>query len=533
MLEQNDLSFVAPYLAKIFILYLLYLVTKQVLKIVGIDIGSRSKSCSSSNGRNGLFSKIILQMSKFIFMVLIAPFKFLGYIFNISFSESNFLPFFERLYFLNRFNRGLLLDGVNGRIEEEVSYQHLALIAMTGGGKTSTYIIPNIFTIDSASIVVTDLSGELFEKTSGYMKSKGFKIQVLNFSDIDNSLKFNPFNYVDNSDAIAELSHILIKSANPTVGTEGKYWLDGAEQILNILISCLKNSKKEEYMNLVNLKHMLNNFGEVGKNLDSFIVKYADDMVFSEWKGFTTTGNKKVMQTFVSTALNSLKSLSNKDLALLTATNSIHFESLREEKTILYLIVPQEKLDFYSFLINIFYTQLFNSLMKKRDKKDLSVYLLLDEFGHLSIPNFSTIITTIRKYRVSVSILLQSITQLEKQYGKADANTILNGGIASKIFLSGADLQTTTMLEKMLGSKKVEYKDGDRTFFKDEKVMSLDKIRTMNKNKAIYIYSNKKPVMLKIRGYYNSFSFSRYAKMPPVQIEVKQENKNIKYVNLD
>jgi hypothetical protein len=92
MLEQNDLSFVAPYLAKIFILYLLYLVTKQVLKIVGIDIGSRSKSCSSSNGRNGLFSKIILQMSKFIFMVLIAPFKFLGYIFNISFSESNFLP---------------------------------------------------------------------------------------------------------------------------------------------------------------------------------------------------------------------------------------------------------------------------------------------------------------------------------------------------------------------------------------------------------------------------------------------------------
>ena len=518
VLDPDDVAFLYYAFSRIFVILLFYFVVKAVFKIVGLDLYFGRFEIGT------LFFKSLFGMLRFFFMILVYPFKLLLSVLNLFSSNSGFLPFSERIFFLNRFNDGLLLDGRNSRVTKRVSYEHLALIARTGGGKTSSYIIPNIFTVDNASIVVTDLSGELFEKTSGYMHKKGFYIEVLNLSDIKNSLRYNPLYYANSSEEISELSHVLIKSANPVVTADGHYWLNGAEQILNILISCLKRTGKEEYANLVNLRYLLNNFGSDGRRLDRFIARYATDPVFYEWRGFSDSGNAKVTQTFVSTAINSLKALSNESLALLTAKNSINFEILRKKKTIFYLIVPQEKLEFYSFLLNIFYTQLFSFLMKERNPANLPVYLLLDEFGHLAIPNFSTIITTIRKYRVSISILLQSVTQLEKQYGKADANTILSGGIGSKIFYSGADLETTVMLEKILGVVK----RGGR----EEKVMTLDKIRTMKSNRAIYIYSNKKPVLLKIRPYYKSFRFKRYASLEPFKIQ-NSFDESLKYVDLD
>jgi type IV secretion system protein VirD4 len=73
----------------------------------------------------------------------------------------------------------------------------------------------------------------------------------------------------------------------------------------------------------------------------------------------------------------------------------------------------------------------------------------------MKLPNFSTIITTIRKYKVSISIILQNINQLIDKYSKSQAKTILDGGIATKLILSGADLDLCSDLEKMFGSKKV------------------------------------------------------------------------------
>jgi type IV secretory pathway TraG/TraD family ATPase VirD4 len=50
------------------------------------------------------------------------------------------------------------------------------------------------------------------------------------------------------------------------------------------------------------------------------------------------------------------------------------------------------------------------------------VQFFLDEFGNLcKLRNFSSIITTLRKRRCSVSIIFQELSQLEKIYGDKDA----------------------------------------------------------------------------------------------------------------
>lgn len=64
-------------------------------------------------------------------------------------------------------------------------------------------------------MVVTDLSGELFEKTSGFMQSRGYKIYVLNPEILNESIRYNPMYYALDSVSIDEIAEILIKSANP------------------------------------------------------------------------------------------------------------------------------------------------------------------------------------------------------------------------------------------------------------------------------------------------------------------------------
>lgn len=263
------------------------------------------------------------------------------------------------------------------------------------------------------------------------------------------------------------VSDILISSAG-IKGTraEDKIWSDGAKNFISILIKVLNDTNDKRYMNLANIRFMLNNFGVSGEPLDEFVKRYSDDKTFSEYNGFVT-GNPKTIQGFISTANIALSPIGiNDNLEKLTYSHSFDFKKLREEKSVVFIRIEQQYQEQYSFLLNLFYSQLFNVMMDKLPtKNDYAIYCLLDEFGNMQIPKFSSVITTIRKYKVSISIILQNLSQIESKYSKEEANTILNGGIATKLIYSGADLDLATKLEKMFGQKKTLEKDTNGEYF--------------------------------------------------------------------
>ena len=114
----------------------------------------------------------------------------------------------------------------------------------------------------------------------------------------------------------------------------------------------------------------------------------ADDKTLSEYNGFVN-GNDKTIQSFISTASIALSPIGiNDNLEKITYTHSIDFKKLRSEKSVVFIKIEQQYQEQYSFLLNLFYSQLFNSMMDRQTtNKDLHLYCLLDEFGNMNIGN--------------------------------------------------------------------------------------------------------------------------------------------------
>ena len=420
---------------------------------------------------------------------------------------TRFQRFWERWRVLNRFHQGLLIDGAGrSRLSAKNSFEHVAVISPTGGGKTTRYIIPNLLTLDDCSMVVTDPSGEIYQQTAGYLEKKGFRIEVLNLEEPGKSRGYNPVAKASTFTEIDKLAAVIMRSANPVVRGGDEIWYEEPQVLLACLLRCLKETR--DYANLANLLYLLQNFGEDGRALNDLLARYApDEATVNQFKGFVS-GNERMRAAFLTTARNALKLFGNPEIASMTSRDEIDFHALRDEKTVLYLIVPETDAKFYSFLVKCFFMQFFEAQKQLRYKSEgLPIYVLFDEFGQYYVPDFDTIATTIRKFRVSLSIIIQDPIQLVDRYGPNTAATILSGGIRSKIFYSGLDLQTSETVEKMLGRVKVG--------LREENLMNADRIRRLDARKGILVTSNEEPILFRALPFYQDGPMRRKTRHHP------------------
>lgn len=443
----------------------------------------------------------------------------------------------ERKLFNGR-NTGLLIDGYKKRINEELSFKHVAIIAKTGVGKTQNFIKPNILTLADSnnSILVTDPSGELYADTSAYMASQGYRVLKLDPVNISESVGFNPLANIKSEIELSNIAQTLIASTTSLKG-EGLTWATGATSRIEFLIKCLSNAPRK-YNNLFNLQYLLQNFDSAGENLGPLMAKLANTSTLeAKWKEFISVGNVRTNDSYVSLAVNALSKL-NEDTARLTMKNTFEFESFRKEKTILYLTFPSQHLDHYAYLLNLFYMQFFESCMRHLPaESDLPVFVLYDEFGHSSIPHFDSIITTIRKYGVSLAVVLQSISQLEQRYGREASETILEGGIGSKLFYAGADYNTAQFVAKNLGTviRDEVHKglSGTTTTTREFNLLNPDEITRLDDNEAIFLTENKKPIRLKtVPCYENAFLSCKLAGPLPCSGS-NLDSEPLEYIPLD
>jgi type IV secretory pathway TraG/TraD family ATPase VirD4 len=422
---------------------------------------------------------------------------------------------------------GLLLDGRSMRLTETESFQNIAVIARVGAGKTSRYIIPNV--LDKAgrnvSIAVNDPKGEVFAATSGYMASRGFRILVIDPEDPGRSSRFNPLLEARDDIELEQIAEILIRAGNP--GDRDPFWNRGAIRFTSLFLKCLANAGRTDprIFTLSNLNRLLQGFGEDGSALDGWMAENTidpdnpeDDRLYQEWQG-CLTGNVQGIQSFILNALTAMRALSNQRLAWLTGASEFNLQSLREQKTVLYIITPAQHAEYYSFFTSIIFRTLFNAMMRRTpSREDLSLYVLYDEFGHATLPGIVSTANTIRSYRVSLSIVLQSIAQLEARYGKEMAHA-LQGGFSTFLTYSGADPDTARLFESVTGKVRERQKEDAAKMvdtYREYNLINASEVRCLKDDEALIVSTNRNPILLKTIPYFKDTRFVRAARMGAV-----------------
>lgn len=428
---------------------------------------------------------------------------------------ARFMDRIELSLTFNRKNKGLVLSS-RYRMSEAQSFQNLCLIAPPGLGKSTRFVIPNVLQA-TGSVVITDPSGEIYQNTAGHLAARGYTIQVFQPAKIGKSLTFNPISAATTPQARKQLATTLAKNAGGASGDD-TFWVASATGLLFVLITAVARYPEPAFRHLGNVRLLLNHFGVAGEGIHEFMANHLDAATFAEYRAFCAN-DTKTMANILSTARVALDLWSDPDIAAVTATTTLDVASVRERPTAVYVILPEHQTPYFAIVANLLYSAFFKHCIEHAGAAALPVYFLLDEFGNLGhVTNFPVTVTTLRKRRCSVSIILQELAQLRKAYGQEDAQTIFGGGMGSKLFFSGLDLDMLEYLERLLGTytKTDEGTSTDNTTRTiGRPLMSVDAIRTMPADDAILIPGRHLAAKLSMRPFSFDPRLKKLASIPP------------------
>lgn len=120
----------------------------------------------------------------------------------------------------------------------------------------------------------------------------------------------------------------------------------------------------------------------------------------------------------------------------------------------------------------------------------IHINFLLDEFKNIGeIPNFLTILSTSRKYRIGSHIVIQDVGQLKTMYKEGEHETVL-ANVDTTIFLGSILPEDKETVQKMLGKTTIRQKStsssnsGLSTSYTPTEVdlMTIDEISAINQN---------------------------------------------------
>jgi len=418
-------------------------------------------------------------------------------------------------------NKGLIINGKNLRMSEKDSFANLAVFAKSGVGKTSSISFPNIVDLAErdCSLALNDPKGELYDALSGYLKYKGFEVIKYDIMEVNNhdSHFFNPFAFVQDDVELDFICDLIINVGNPQ-HNGNPIFNNGAIKLVRILAKCLSYGDKKKY-NLPELYSILRQFGNMGKGIQKWIYENSrnpetgDREVFAEWQSLLT-GNEEGVMSFVLTAQTALRQLANDNFRKFYSDTTVDLNTFRKRKTAIFYVTPPDKQQYFSLSTSIFFRTLFSIAMRKQYLNEVRpprpFYCIYDEFGNSYVPSFQDIITTSRAYRISCTIILQSITQLESKYGKVDAKTIIDGGFSTYMTLHSGNHETNKFFEE-LGGKVVETRRRDildnRVERHEYNLVNQDEIRRMADDQALVVYKNKHAMQITLLPHYKNKKF--------------------------
>lgn len=328
------------------------------------------------------------------------------------------------------------------------------IIGPSGSGKTRGYVAPNVLSCNE-SMIITDTKGSLQEEVAGVLRENGYKIININFTDCFHSHGYNPLDYIRYDSEREKYNEQDIKTiAACIVSTESRgepFWELAARMYLESIIAYVMECLPEEEHTLDSVIKL---FTEMGTGTFERLFLELNELnpesfATTQYNMYKRTMRAEKMYESIRGILAEKLSIMSFDGAkqLFNNPHKINFADLGREKTAVFLTISDTDRSMDK-LANLLYVQALHTLCESADKDyknhmlNIPVRMILDDFAaNVVIPDFDKIISVIRSRQIYVSIILQSISQLEGLYKHAKAMTILNN-CDNCLYLGGQDVET-------------------------------------------------------------------------------------------
>ena len=404
---------------------------------------------------------------------------------------------------------------------------HSLVIGATGSGKTQTVILPMVHSLAKAkeSMIITDPKGEIYEKTSNMLRSRGYQILLLNFRDPQNGNAWNPMSLPyqiyksGNQDKAIELLddlalNILYDDSNKNADP---FWeKTSADYFSGVALGLFEDAQPDEIN--INSISLATTVGEEKFGGSTYIKEYfgAKDpgsaaainasstiMAPSETKGSILSVFKQKVKLFAS----------RENLSEMLSHSDINLESIGERPTAVFIVIQDEKKTYHS-LVTILLKQIYETLISvaQRHGGQLPVRtnFLLDEFANMPpLKDVTTMITAARSRHIRFTMIIQNFAQLDDVYGKEEAETI-RGNCGNIIYLITTELKALEEISKMCGEEKS--KKDDKTA--STPLVTVSDLQRMKQFEVIILRMRKQPFKTKFTPF---FKLDWGRKYPPAK----------------
>lgn len=372
---------------------------------------------------------------------------------------------------------------------------HTAIIATSGMMKSICGFMPLIRTLahSGENMIITDPKGELFLRTSGYLKSRSYSVFCLDFRTMDKdcfNLMRHPaevYRSGETDKGLSLLSDIVNALAEPQrQKCKDIFWPDCAALWLNGTGSLMLDAyPKIEQVNVQNWSNF--NVRKAASMVEDRLLPRMPDNITKAQLEQCCSSAENTFRSILITATSFLSMFNqNPRLAAMLSHSTFTLEDLVKPKTALYLVTDDTTSTadpILGMIISQIQTFLVdNAYHSSNGKLPCRVNFILDEFASLLLPNFDKALATHRSRDIKYYLCIQSLALLEKRYDKPE---LLLSNCASTLYLGSTELPLLTELEAKLGKTNITPDDSEKPLCSRAELMTLEKSWTHKE--AIYL----------------------------------------------
>lgn len=419
---------------------------------------------------------------------------------------------------------------------------HALMIGAAGVGKTAYWLYPCIeyACASGMSFLSTDTKGDVMRNYGGVAKEYGYNVSVI---DLRNPTKSNGNNllnlvnkYMDlykeypnqlaykaKAEKYAKIisKTIILSGAESASFGQNAYFYDAAEGILTATILLVAEFCEPQKRHIVSvfkiIQELLAPSEKRNKNQFQELMALLPNDHKAKWfAGAALNASDQSMASVMSTALSRLNAFLDSELEqILCFDTEIDAEKFCSEKSAIFIIMPEEAPTTF-FMVSLIIQQLYREILAVADEeggklKNRCIFFC-DEFGTLpKIQDAEMIFSASRSRRLQIVPIIQSFSQLDKNYGKEGEEIIVDNTQLTIFGGFAPNSPSAEVLSKALGTRTVltgsvnkgKNDPSESLQMTERPLMSADELKAMPKGQFVVMKTGAYPMKVRLKLFFD------------------------------